>query len=189
MKPWIKKSLIGLASVTVLLGGLTACGSRGHHGEGWSAERVSEVRGKVVDKISGKPGLMSLSYSGTDGKKPATAPVFKADKNDPFGISQTSVDFVIRGKPRPQYRDKPGWNGTRYNPSKSLQKQFGRVAIEQCLNHANTVPDFGPDVGIRMEIHFRFPPPKAGRIKNTANIDNLSKFALDACNNIFYEDN
>ena len=57
MKPWIKKSLIGLASVTVLLGGLTACGSRGHHGEGWSAERVSEVRGKVVDKISGKLDL------------------------------------------------------------------------------------------------------------------------------------
>ena len=54
MKPWIKKSLIGFASVTVLLGGLTACGSRGHHGEGWSTERVSEVRGKVVNKISGK---------------------------------------------------------------------------------------------------------------------------------------
>jgi protein CpxP len=54
MKPWIKKSLIGLTSVTVLLGGLTACGSRGHHGENWNAERVSEVRGKVVEKISGK---------------------------------------------------------------------------------------------------------------------------------------
>jgi Spy/CpxP family protein refolding chaperone len=57
MKPWIKKSLIGFASVTVLLGGLTACGARGHHGEGWSAERVSEVRGKVVSKISGKLDL------------------------------------------------------------------------------------------------------------------------------------
>ena len=54
MKPWIKRSLIGLTSVTVLLGGLTACGSRGHHGESWSAERVSEVRGKVIEKISGK---------------------------------------------------------------------------------------------------------------------------------------
>ncbi|AOW14122.1 hypothetical protein LPB72_09305 [Hydrogenophaga crassostreae] len=54
MKSWVKKSLIGFASATVLLGGLTACGGRGHHGEGWSAERVSEVRGKVVDKISGK---------------------------------------------------------------------------------------------------------------------------------------
>jgi len=57
MKTWIKRSLIGLTSATVLLGGLTACGGRGHHGEGWSAERVSEVRGKVVDKISGKLAL------------------------------------------------------------------------------------------------------------------------------------
>lgn len=115
--------------------------------------------------------------------------MFKAEKTDPFGISQTSVDFVIiRGKPRPQYRDKPGWNRTRYNPSKTLQKQFGHVAIEQCLNHVNRVPDFGPDIGIWMEIHFPFPPPKTGQIKNTADIDNLSKFALDACNAIFYGD-
>jgi hypothetical protein len=90
------------------------------------------------------------------------APVFKAEKTNPFGISQTSIDFVVRGKPRPQYRDKPGWNRTRYNPSKTLQKQFGHVAIEQCLNHANRVPNFGPDVAIRMEINFRFPPPKTG---------------------------
>jgi periplasmic protein CpxP/Spy len=57
MKPWIKRSLIGLTSVTVVLGGLTACGGRGHHGEGWSAEQVSEVRSKVVNRISGKLDL------------------------------------------------------------------------------------------------------------------------------------
>ena len=161
---------------------------------GSARAKPSELKTTTTTQQQSKPRKRQQSKkasafsSGTEGKKPATAPVFKADKNDPFGISQTSVDFVIRGKPRPQYRDKPGWNGTRYNPSKSLQKQFGHVAIEQCLNHANTVPDFGPDVGIRMEIHFRFPPPKAGRIKNTADIDNLSKFALDACNTIFYGD-
>jgi hypothetical protein len=105
---------------------------------------------------------MLVSSGGTKSKKTATAPVFKAEKTDPFGISQTSVDFVVRGKPHPQYRDKPGWNRTRHNPSKTLQKQFGRVAIEQCLNDANRVPDFGPDVRIRMEINFRFPPPKTG---------------------------
>ena len=86
MKPWIKKSLIGLASVTVLLGGLTACGSRGHHGEGWSAERVSEVRGKVVDKISGK-----LDLDDTQKQKLATLAdqiiasrtAFRGDSADP----------------------------------------------------------------------------------------------------------
>jgi protein CpxP len=55
MKTWIKRSLIGLTSATVLLGGLTACGSRGeHHGQGWSAERVTEMRGKAIEKVGSK---------------------------------------------------------------------------------------------------------------------------------------
>lgn len=55
MKSWIKKTLIGVFGATLLVGGLTACGSRGHHhGADWSPERVTEVRAKVVDKISSK---------------------------------------------------------------------------------------------------------------------------------------
>ena len=57
MKPWIKRSLIALTSVTVVLGGLTACGSRGDHARGWSDERITEVRGKAIEKISGKLDL------------------------------------------------------------------------------------------------------------------------------------
>jgi periplasmic protein CpxP/Spy len=53
MKPWIKRTLIGVFGASILVGGLTACGARGHHGD-WSPERVSEVRGKMVDKISSK---------------------------------------------------------------------------------------------------------------------------------------
>lgn len=54
MKPWIQRSLIVLTSATVVIGGLTACGSRGDHARGWSDERVAEMRGKAVEKISGK---------------------------------------------------------------------------------------------------------------------------------------
>jgi periplasmic protein CpxP/Spy len=55
MKPWIKRTLIGLTGATILVGGLTACGSRGgHHGGEWSAERVTEMRGKVIERVSGK---------------------------------------------------------------------------------------------------------------------------------------
>jgi Spy/CpxP family protein refolding chaperone len=54
MKPWIKRSLIALASATVVFGGLTACGSRGDHARGWSDEHVTEMRGRMVEKISGK---------------------------------------------------------------------------------------------------------------------------------------
>lgn len=57
MKPWIKRTLIGLTATTVVLGGLTACGSRGDHARGWSDERVTEVRGKVIEKVSSKLDL------------------------------------------------------------------------------------------------------------------------------------
>lgn len=57
MKPWIKRTLIGLTSMTVLLGGLAACGHRGDHARGWSDERITEVRGKVIEKVSSKLDL------------------------------------------------------------------------------------------------------------------------------------
>jgi periplasmic protein CpxP/Spy len=56
MKPWIKRTLVGVFGASILIGGLTACGTGGHrgghHGGNWSAERTTEMRGKVVDKIS-----------------------------------------------------------------------------------------------------------------------------------------
>lgn len=54
MKSWIKRSLIGLTAVTVLLTGLTACGSRGDHARGLSDDRITEMRGKAIEKISDK---------------------------------------------------------------------------------------------------------------------------------------
>lgn len=54
MTPWIKKTLIGLTSATVLVVGLTACGTRGMHHErvSMSEERVVEMRGKVMARVS-----------------------------------------------------------------------------------------------------------------------------------------
>jgi len=57
MKPWIKRSLFGLAGATVLLGGLAACGHRGDHARGWSDERITEMRGTAIERISGKLDL------------------------------------------------------------------------------------------------------------------------------------
>jgi periplasmic protein CpxP/Spy len=58
MKHWIKRTLIGVFGASILVGGLTACGTGGHrgghHGGDWSAERVTEMRGKVIDKVSSK---------------------------------------------------------------------------------------------------------------------------------------
>jgi Spy/CpxP family protein refolding chaperone len=54
MKTWIKRSLIGLTAATVVLGGHTACGGPRDHARGWSDERITEVRGKAIDKIGSK---------------------------------------------------------------------------------------------------------------------------------------
>ena len=54
MKPWIKRSLAGFTTVTLILGGLAACGSHGEHARGWSDERITEVRGKAMEKIGSK---------------------------------------------------------------------------------------------------------------------------------------
>jgi Spy/CpxP family protein refolding chaperone len=58
MKPWIKRTLFGLFGVTVLLGGLTACGHH-RHGEGWqlSAEDQAQRRSKMVERVAGKLDL------------------------------------------------------------------------------------------------------------------------------------
>ena len=48
MKIWIKRSLITLFGVTLLAGGLTACGHRMH--SPMSDEKVAEVRVKMIDR-------------------------------------------------------------------------------------------------------------------------------------------
>lgn len=55
MKTGIKRIAIALTSVTLLLGGLTACGTHGPRS--WSEERITEMRGKMVERISDKLDL------------------------------------------------------------------------------------------------------------------------------------
>ncbi len=55
MRTNLKRIIIGLTGATLLLGGLTACGTRGPGG--WNAERAAEMRGKMVDRISDKLDL------------------------------------------------------------------------------------------------------------------------------------
>ena len=53
MKTWIRRSLIGLASVTILVGGLAACSSHRHHGWGGtqvSAEDAAKWRERMLER-------------------------------------------------------------------------------------------------------------------------------------------
>ncbi len=93
MKSWIKRRLIGLAAVTVVLGGLTACGSRGHYGN-WSDERMTEVRGKMVEKISDKLDLNNDQKAklGVLGDEMiASRKAFRGDGTDPRADLQTLI--------------------------------------------------------------------------------------------------
>jgi protein CpxP len=57
MKPWIKRSLFGVFGATVLLGGMAACANnRFEHGP-MSTERMAQMRGKVIERVSGKLDL------------------------------------------------------------------------------------------------------------------------------------
>ena len=55
MKTGTKRILIALTSAALLLGGLTACGTRGPGG--WSDARVTEMSGKMVERIGDKLDL------------------------------------------------------------------------------------------------------------------------------------
>ena len=58
MKPWIKRTLIGLFSASILVGGLTACGHRLHgFGANMSAEETAQYRGKMIERVSSKLDL------------------------------------------------------------------------------------------------------------------------------------
>jgi protein CpxP len=57
MKSWIQRAFVGLASVSVLAGGLAACGHRTPHQGPASPEKVAEWRGKAIERVSRKLDL------------------------------------------------------------------------------------------------------------------------------------
>jgi periplasmic protein CpxP/Spy len=52
MRPWIKRTFIGLFSATVLLGGLTACGHGQHSGWQMSEADSQKMRERMIDRVS-----------------------------------------------------------------------------------------------------------------------------------------
>lgn len=58
MKPWLRKTLIGVFGASIVLGGLSACGTRDHHARApLSAEQLAEKRGKVIARVSDRLDL------------------------------------------------------------------------------------------------------------------------------------
>lgn len=61
MKTWIRRSLIGLAAVTLTLGGLAACGHRSGWGPGghgpMTEAQIGQMRERMVDRIGSELAL------------------------------------------------------------------------------------------------------------------------------------
>ncbi|HEX6020234.1 MAG TPA: Spy/CpxP family protein refolding chaperone [Burkholderiaceae bacterium] len=59
MKPWLKRTLIGLFGASVLFGGLAACSHR-YHGHGWQAmsdEDAAKFKARMVERVGSKLDL------------------------------------------------------------------------------------------------------------------------------------
>jgi Holliday junction resolvase RusA-like endonuclease len=164
-----------------------------------AAAAAASVRSKEVIEIHSSSSLSSSSHPFRKRAKPGRnmfgkkkkakkSPPFQFDTRDPFAATGTSTTFCVRGKPLPQSRDRQGWNLTRYNPSKRLQNEFCQVASDLCQSHIGSVPSLGKEALVKVKVEFRFPSPKTGLLKNTADIDNMCKFVLDALNTTFYGD-
>ena len=57
MKPWLKRTLIGVFGASVLVGGLAACAQRAHHGYGWRAmseDDAATMKARLVDKVGSR---------------------------------------------------------------------------------------------------------------------------------------
>ena len=52
MKHWIKRTLVGLFGASIIVGGLTACGSRQHnHGMAMSEDDAGKFKAKMVERV------------------------------------------------------------------------------------------------------------------------------------------
>jgi len=105
MKTWIKRTLIATLSATLLVGGLTACGSHGRHGGEWSAERVTEMRAKAVDKIGKKLALDATQKQKLDvlaDQIIASRTAFRGKDTDPRAELQAMVAGAKFDQPRAQ---------------------------------------------------------------------------------------
>jgi protein CpxP len=58
MKPWLKRTLIGVFGASVIFGGLAACSHRAHHhGYGWHAmseEDAVKMKARIVERVGSR---------------------------------------------------------------------------------------------------------------------------------------
>jgi len=111
-----------LTGIALVLGGLVACGHRaGHHGQGWSEGRLTELRGRAIDRISRKLDLNAGQKAGLE----ALADQMIASRKALRGDTDPRTDM----------------------PSPMATDQFDRAGAQQWLDQKRrAVQDKGPQV-------------------------------------------
>lgn len=85
MKTWIKRSLIAVAALALVGGGLAACGHR-HHAGGWGAMSdadAAQMKAKMVDRVGSKLDLDAAQNA----KLGTLADTLRAQRNALVGSS------------------------------------------------------------------------------------------------------
>ena len=142
------------------------------------AELAQRARETATDSESSPP------KKSRPAKKP---PLYTAKESVEY--TGSTISFVVEGKPRPKPRAGSSPSGRRYNPSAAAEKDFA-AAITTALQH-ESFSKFKAGSLLSAEMEFLFPPnsnPSPRSICNTADVDNLIKFVLDALNDILYDD-
>ena len=96
MKPWIHKTMIGIFGASIALGGLTACSISHHHRGPMGAEKMAEMRGKVLSRVSSKLDLnetQNIKLQALADKLEAQRAAFIGEVADP----RTEIQAIMAG--------------------------------------------------------------------------------------------
>lgn len=139
------------------------------------------VHSFIFPKILKRHSLMAMKTS-------RNKPHFVIHERDPFTVTDTTVSFVIRGRPIALQQHRTGRNGVIYNPTQKLGEAFVAAYRSACWNRYKKLLDilFPHGVGVIVSLIFGFPPE--GEKKKQPILENLVKFVLDAMNRVLYDD-
>lgn len=109
---------------------------------------------------------------------------FRLDEDDePIVYDSSCISFRVMGKPVPMGRPRRGRANQFYNPTKPEMNSF-TATIKKVLEVANkNKPYFPKETKLSLRIMFQLGPSS-----RSPDIDNLTKFVMDACQGYLYED-
>jgi Holliday junction resolvase RusA-like endonuclease len=121
--------------------------------------------------------------------------LFSTVENASFVGTADEVYFEVAGTPIPKRRVALGKVRQRYyNPTAVAETEFAAVVTRLCERHVGQVPMFDSATALTVRLQFMYPPQTKRAVTDPTklfargDIDNLSKFVLDALNGVVFPD-